>query len=57
MFLGVIKNNFRRKEADTLARVCVEQLPDAASQDGANKDVRVENDHLNVTSASRDAAV
>jgi hypothetical protein len=40
-----------------LARVCVEQLPDAASQDGANKDVRVENDHLNVTSASRDAAV
>jgi len=35
-----------------LARVCVDQLPNAASEDGANKDVRVENDHLSGMSAS-----
>jgi hypothetical protein len=44
--VGVIEGNVRREEADTLTRVGVDELPNASPQDGANKDVRIENDHL-----------
>jgi len=45
------------KKADTLPRVGVDELPNASPQDGANKDVRVENDHLSGIRPSRgDAA-
>jgi len=42
---------------DTLTRVGVDELPNASPQDGANKDVRIENDHLSGMRPSRgDAA-
>jgi hypothetical protein len=40
-------------EADTLAGVGVDELPNASPQDGANKDVSVENDHLSGMRPSR----
>lgn len=44
-------------EADTLAGVGVDELPNASPQGGANEDVRVENDHLSGMRPSRgDAA-
>ncbi len=53
----VIEGNVRREEADTLTRVGVDELPNASPQDGANKDVRIENDHLSGMRPSRgDAA-
>ena len=45
------------QEADTLARVGVDELPNAPPQDGANKDVRVENDHFSGMRPSRGDAV
>lgn len=57
IFLGVIKNNVRREAPNTLGRVGVDQLPNAASQHGANNDVRVENDHLSGMNPFRDAVV
>ncbi len=57
IFLGVIEGNVRCEEADTLARVGVDELPNASPQDGANKDVRVENDHLSGMRPSRGDAV
>ena len=39
IFLGVIEGNVRCEEADTLARVGVDELPNASPQDGANRTV------------------
>jgi len=44
-------------EADTLAGVCVHELPNASPQDGSNKDVRIENDHLSGMHPCRGGAV
>ena len=53
----MLEDNVRREEADTLTRVGVDELPNASPQDGANKDVRIENDHLSGMRPSRgDAA-
>jgi hypothetical protein len=57
VFLGVIEGNVRCEEADTLARVGVDELPNTSPQDRANKDVRVENDHLSGMRPSRGDAV
>ena len=57
IFLGVIESNVRCEEADTLTRVGVDELPNASPQDGANKDVRVENDHFSGMPPSRGDAV
>jgi hypothetical protein len=57
IFLGVIEGNVRCEEADTLTRVGVDELPNASPQDGANKDVRVENDHFSGMRPSRGDAV
>ena len=46
----------KREEADTLTRVGVDELPNASPQDGTNKDVRIENDHLSGMRPSRDDA-
>lgn len=54
---GIVKSNVRCEEADTLARIYVDQLPNAASEYGANNYVRVENDHVSGTNACCDAAV
>ena len=57
ILFGVIKSDVRGEEANALARIRVDQLPNVASQYRANNDVRVENDHLSELSASRDATV
>jgi hypothetical protein len=57
VFLGVIEGNVRCEEADTLTRVGVDELPNTSPQDRANKDVRVENDHLSGMRPSRGDAV
>ena len=54
---GVVEGDVRCEEADTLTRVGVDELPNSSAQDGANKDVRIENDHLSGMHPSRgDAA-
>ncbi len=35
------------KEAGAVAPVSLDELPDAASQDGADQDIRIEDDHFN----------
>jgi len=57
IFLGFIEGNVRCEEADTFARVGVDEMPNASPQEGANKDVRVENDHLSGMRPSRGDAV
>jgi hypothetical protein len=57
VFLGVIEGNVRCEEADTLTRLGVDELPNASPQNGANKDVRVENDHFSGMPPSRGDAV
>ena len=57
IFLGVNECNVRYEEADTLTRVGVDELPNASPQDGADQDVRVENDHLSGMRPSRGDAV
>jgi hypothetical protein len=52
----VIEGNVRREEADTLTSVGVDELSNASPQDGANKDVRIENDHLSGMRPSRGGA-
>ena len=48
---------FRVKGTKSATRVGVDELPNASPQDGADKDVRVENDHLSGIRPSRgDAA-
>jgi hypothetical protein len=56
VFLGVIEGNVWCEEADTLTSVGVDELPNASPQDGANKDVRIENDHLSGMRPSRGGA-
>src|ERR1700704_4308713 len=54
---GGIEGNVRCEEADPLTRVRVDELPNASPQDGTNKDVRIEHDHLSGMRSSRgDAA-
>ena len=53
IFLDVFESHIRREKPDTLSRVGVQKLPNPMSQDGANENVRVENDHLNGMSAFR----
>jgi hypothetical protein len=53
-----IEGNVRCEEADTLTSVGVDEPPNASPKDGANKDVRIENDHLSGMRPSRgDAAL
>jgi len=42
----VVESNFGREKTDTLARIGLDQLAHPATQDGANEDVRVEDDHF-----------
>jgi hypothetical protein len=55
--LGVIEGNVRCEQPHTLARVHVDELPNASPLDGANKDVCAENDHLSRMRPSRGGAV
>jgi hypothetical protein len=57
VFLGVVEGNARCEEADTWTGVVADELPNASPQGGADKDVRIENDHLSGVRPSRgDAA-
>ncbi len=53
MFLSIVESNVRRNEAKSLDRIGLKELADPPSQDGANEDVRVENNHLSSSAFCR----
>ena len=57
MFLSVFEGNVRGAEADPEGCVSLEEIPDTASQDSTNQDIRIEYDHLNGLRASLAGAV
>lgn len=46
MLFRIVESNVGRKEADALGSPGIEQFADPAPEQGANQDVRIENDHL-----------
>src|SRR5262249_4204416 len=52
IFLSILKSDFGSKEAKSLSCVRIKELANSPAQDCANEDVRVENNHFKVGSAS-----
>lgn|SRR6266481_120329 len=45
IFLSIGKCDIGRIEMDAMGRILFQELPDSASQNSADKDIRIQNDH------------